>query len=312
MIPDLSAFIGIDWSGAKGPRQQGIQIARAVPGRSVPLRVDCPDHKYWGRQAVFAYLSALATQTRRNGAGPVLVGIDFAFAHPFEAPVIDAGGYFPGLSDGPQSAPALWGLIDRICRDVPDFYGGAMFATPPFADYYLSPRNHAAPLYQSRRRKCELAARAAGRSPSPTMKAIGADNVATGSMAGMRLLHAMRAALGDAVAVWPFDWCAGAGPDFSRTGLILTEVFPSLYFHAAGYNPAKGAARDPAFMSAALAAYDSAGVMADFAPRGQDVDEADAIIAAAALRFHSADPSCWRAPLEAREEGWIFGVPQIG
>lgn len=305
MTSTLSAFIGIDWSGAKGPRQQGIQIACAAPGQAVPLSVDCPDHKYWGRQAVYTYLIDRATIALRDGAGPVLVGIDFAFAHPF----VDEGSYFPGMPHGPASPPDLWDLVDQICDGAPDFYGGGMFAAPPFADYYLSPQNHAAPRYQSRRRRCEIEARAAGRSPSPTFKAIGADNVATGSMAGMRLLHTLRGALGDAVAIWPFDWCAESRPDLTGCGLILTEIFPSLYFHAAGYNPAKGAARDPVFMSAALAAYDSDGVAADFAPKGQDVDEADALIAAAALRYHSADLSCWQAPPEARQEGWIFGVP---
>ena len=137
-----------------------------------------------------------------------------------------------------------------------------MFAASGLADYYLSPRNHGASRYRSRRRVTELAARAAARAPSPTFKAIGADNVATGSMAGMRLIHALRSALGPRLAVWPFDRVVPKQTE--GPAMVLVEIFPSYYFHLAGFNPAKNAAADPAFMSAALAAYGSAGVGSNF------------------------------------------------
>ena len=76
-------------------------------------------------------------------------------------------------------------------------------------------------------------------------------------------------------------------------------------------NPAKNAATDPAFMNAALAAYGSEGVGPNYAPRGADADEADAIISAAALRYFAGWPRYWRAPREADREGWIFGVPPV-
>ena len=105
MIPTPSAFIGIDWSGAKGPRQQGIQLACALPGNAPPRRIACPVGGYWGREFVFDWLLALARGSvtlrdkpglRENG--PILVGIDFAFAHPF----MDEGVYYPGLSEVAQ------------------------------------------------------------------------------------------------------------------------------------------------------------------------------------------------------------------
>ena len=73
----------------------------------------------------------------------------------------------------------------------------------------------------------------------------------------------------------------------------------------------RNAAADPAFMNAALAAYGSEGVGPDYAPRGADADEADAIISAAALRYFAGRPGSWHAPLEAAREGWIFGVPPV-
>jgi len=308
MMP--SAFIGIDWSGAKGARQPGIQIAMAKANTDAPPQtIACPYHKYWSRDAVFAYLVDLAEQSA-DGAGPVLIGIDFAFAHPFH----DTNAYYPGLDIAPLLPPKtpkdLWAKIEDICKAEANFYGGAMFAAPLFGDYYLSPRNHKAPKFASRRRICEEAARRAGRTPTPTFKAIGADNVATGSMAGMRFLHALSVRLGDKVKFWPFDFPDGLDAGNRDTcRLILTEIFPSLYFHAAGFNPAKGAARDPAFMSAALAHYNSAGVDAGFAPMGPDADEADAIISAAGLRHHASIEDRWNTPIEAQCEGWIFGVP---
>ena len=306
-------FVGIDWSGAKGPRQTGIQLSMAVPGRGVPTRIDPPSGHLWGRQAVLEWLVRAANVSTGTGGdgngnrsnesarGSILVGIDFAFAHPF----CDENAYYPGLAGAPETPAALWQCIADICKNDGHFYGAAMFAAPGFGDYYLSPRNHGAPHYRSRRRVAELAAKASARAPSPTFKAIGADNVATGSMAGMRMIHALKAELGDALAVWPFQPVSPTRPP----AMVLVEIFPSYYFHAVGLNPALNAAADPGFMTAALNAWSSDGVGADYAPRGSDLDEADAMISAAALRHIAATPGCWQAPQAAAMEGWIFGVP---
>ena len=298
----ISAFIGIDWSGAKGARQPRIQISMAMPGSAVPETIIAGDGRHWGRESVRDWLLARAEVA---GNGPVLVGIDFAFAHPFH----DETAYYPGQAASPPDAPRLWQLVETVCADDSHLYGGAMFAAPGFGDYYLSPKNHGAPHYRSRRRLPEAAARASARAPSPTFKAIGADNVATGSMAGMRLIHALKAALGPRLAVWPFDQVM---PDrLVGLDMVLVEIFPSYYFHAAGLNPAKNAAAQADFMNAALAAYGSDGVGPGYAPRGADADEADAIISAAALRYFANRPACWQAPREAAREGWIFGVPPV-
>jgi hypothetical protein len=321
-------FVGIDWSGAKGPRQAGIQLSMARPGRGTPTRIESPTGHLWGRQAVFEWLLRAADAGVAAGTGPdpdaesgpvsgpdsgtgtdwsdaaggsILVGIDFAFAHPFS----DKNAYYPGLAGAPETPAALWQNVADICKNDAHLYGGAMFGAPGFGDYYLSPRNHGAPHYRSRRRVAELAAKASARAPSPTFKAIGADNVATGSMAGMRLIHALKAELGDALAVWPFEKVSPA----RLPAMVLVEIFPSYYFHAAGLNPARNAAVDPGFMTAALNAWSSNGVGADYAPRGSDADEADAMISAAALRHIAGTSGCWHAPADALMEGWIFGVP---
>ena len=298
-LNDWQYFIGIDWSGAKGITHQGIQLALASPGQGAPVGIYPPDSAEWSREAVRDYLIELVS----SGAGSILVGIDFAFAHPFH----DHDSYFPGQDMSPANAAGLWQLVEMVNKDNPHLYGGAMFTTEPWGDYYLAPPAYVktAPLYQSRRRLAETACREAGRSPSPTFKAVGADNVATGSMAGMRLLHQLKQRLGTQVAMWPFDDV----DTVTAASLTLVEIFPSYHFHRAGFDPAHKAARDAGFMSDALDAYGSDGVPPDYAPRGRDADEADAMIAAAALRFFAPQPDYWFRPEQAKREGWIFGVP---
>jgi hypothetical protein len=198
-------------------------------------------------------------------------------------------------------------MIDQVNDGQPDLYGGAVFRHAIWGEYYLAPPHYQARHYASRRRVTEIAARAAGRSPSPTFKAVGADNVSTGSLAGMRLLHQLKQQLGARLSVWPFDAIVAG-----QTNLVLVEIFPSLYFYRLGMVPAKKAAADPAFLNQALAGYGSDGVPADFRVMGHDADEADAIIAAAALR-HFSTASSFRLSADikcaAQQEGWIYGVP---
>ena len=300
-LSGFSAFLGIDWSGAKTKSHAGLQLAHALPGNGVPLRVSPPLFKYWSRQQVFDYL--VATAENAKGKKPVLVGIDFAFAHPFA----DKDSYFPETDLSPANVVSLWAMVDQVNVGQHDLYGGAMFQHALWGDYYLAPPTYQARHYASRRRVTEIAARAAGRSPSPTFKAVGADNVSTGSLAGMRLLHQLKRQLGARLSVWPFDAIVAG-----QTNLVLVEIFPSFYFYRLGMVPAKKAAADPAFLNQALADYGSDGVPADFRAMGHDADEADAIIAAAALR-HFSTASSFRLSADikaaAQQEGWIYGVP---
>ena len=300
-LSGFSAFLGIDWSGAKTKSHAGLQLAHALPGNGVPLRVPPPLLKYWSRRQVLDYL--VATAENAMGKKPVLVGIDFAFAHPFA----DKDSYFPETDLSPANVVSLWAMIDQVNADQPDLYGGAMFQHALWGDYYLAPPTYEARHYASRRRVTEIAARAAGRSPSPTFKAVGADNVSTGSLAGMRLLHQLKQELGARLSVWPFDAIIAG-----RTNLVLVEIFPSFYFYQVGMVPAKKAAANPVFLNQALAGYGSDGVPANFRAMGYDADEADAIIAAAALRhFSTASSFHLSADIKfaAQQEGWIYGVP---
>jgi hypothetical protein len=123
----------------------------------------------------------------------------------------------------------------------------------------------------------------------------------------MRLLHQLKQQLGARLSVWPFDAIIAG-----QTNLVLVEIFPSFYFYRLGMVPAKKAAADPVFLNQALAGYGSDGVPADFCAMGHDADEADAIIAVAALRhFSTASSFRFSADIKvvAQQEGWIYGVP---
>lgn len=277
-------YLGIDWSGAKSRRLKGLRVAVCRPGGAAPALLDGPRRDgFWRRNDVLDLLAAEAASGRR-----LLAGFDFAFAYAHA----DRGAYFPGWTGSPGDAKALWAMVDRLAADGDDLYGGAVYgAASPLLDHYLSPRGRGA-AYSHRQRSTERAC-AVWTVPHPVFKCIGAANVGTGSLAGMRMLHR----LGDRVAVWPFADPAAA---------TVVEIFPRLYFKRAGTDPR--AWRDPGVIDATLAAYGSA----NYAGPPLDIeDKADAVISAAALRCLSGDPAIWSAPASvsaAEREGWIFGV----
>ena len=275
-------FAGIDWSGAKGRAHAGIRIALAEAGSSAPPDlVSPPGGRAWSRAAVRDWLLDFSAERR------LLAGVDFAFAFAFS----DTGAYFPGWPDSPGTAIELWALIDHLGAGEPDFYGGAIWRHPLLGRYFNAPGQRG-DLFASRRRETEQAARQF-RSPSPVFNCVGPAGVGTGSLAGMRLLHH----LAGRAARWPFEDPQGAQ-------LMLTEIFPGWYFARAGLKPSP----DTHNLNQALVFYNSRPVAEDFVASGPDGDEADALIAAAALRWLADQPTVWQLPQAAQAEGWIFGV----
>ena len=286
-------FVGIDWSGAKGARHRGIRVAICEAGSDVPQIQAPPDGKTaFSRTDIYALLLSLS-QDRR-----VLAGIDFAFAYPRD----ETGHYFPHLADNkqPHNAADLWALIDKVNEEAEDFYGGLIWDHADYGAYYNAPSGRKGSRFASRRRLTEQIA-ADVKSPSPTFNCVGPAGVGTGSLAGMRLCHA----LAGKAQFWPFDH-AKAG--HSHLPLMLVEIFPSYYFKLAGINPIKGAQAKHQALNHALAFYNSQPVPADFIADGPDHDEADALISSAALRYFAHMPAQWHVPDKARYEGWIFGL----
>lgn len=282
-------FVGVDWSGARGETHRGISVFAADKGDAPPHPVNPPDGAMrWSRPAVMAYLRQ-ASDTKQ-----VLAGIDFAFAHPF----YDAGAYYPNAKGSPDNPRALWQLIDEINQLQPYLYGGAIWDDTEFGPYYNAYGGRRGALFSSRRRRTEQDARAI-KAPSPTFNCIGPAGVGTGSLAGMRMLHH----LAETTHIWPFS-------DVScpTASLMLVEIFPSYYFAAAGIRPINQQQAALPALNQALGFYGSAPLHDNSHLGGPDADDADALIAAAALRYHAADKACWQVADEATLEGWIFGV----
>lgn len=290
--PDFDLFVGIDWSGAKGPYQAGLSVFTATRGTAVPRRVPPPGNRHWSRQAILDYLLEQAD------SHTVLAGIDFAFAYPVTDEAAEQNTYFPGFENSPENARDLWALIDRVNEDRPYLYGGGIWEHPQLAAYYNAPGGRKGRRFCSRRRQTEQAARPV-KSPSPTFNCVGPAGVGTGSLAGMRALHH----LSDRAHIWPFDL-----PRSVSRSLHLVEIFPSYYFALAGVRAVNGAHGMAENINQTLAYFSSEPVSDDFQAAGPDHDEADALVSAAALRWFAAQPDFWQVPPIARSEGWIFGV----
>ena len=72
--PAFNRFIGVNWSGARGPQLSRIQVAEAQSGRSAPRLVPCPDGKHWTRATFLSWIVETMQMPDR-----MLVGFDSAF-----------------------------------------------------------------------------------------------------------------------------------------------------------------------------------------------------------------------------------------
>jgi hypothetical protein len=285
----FDAYVGIDWSGARGKPQRGIQVAWCRPGSGQP-QVVSPPGRAWSRPEVRDWLS-LATRRQR-----LLVGLDFSFTFPF----VDAGAYFPGADSAPASARALWRLVEDVCTDDDTLYGGAFADRAPWSAYFFRRKGARGVRFERRHKLVEKACADAGLGhPETVFHLIGPKQVGLGSLSGMRLLQALGR---DDIAphIWPMDVADGSAS-------VLVEVFPRAFLAAAGHGAAK--VRQAEQLNAVLRFY---GVHRPSFAGVIDDNVADAVVAAAALRALAPQEAVWRpAGLTARvrrTEGWIFGM----
>lgn len=285
-LPGFDRFVGIDWSGARGPRYAGVAVAECGPGDAAP-RLIPPPGGWWSRRAVHDWLlDGLAR-------GPALVGIDCAFSLPFAV----AAAYFPGRE---ATVFDLWEAVEAASAAAPDFLGAAFAEHPAYAPGFRS-RGPQPAWYTDPHRLTERACRADGLgSPQSPYKLIGSKQVGKGALAGMRMLRSLRAAAPDRVAVWPFEEAVPG-----RT--VFAEIYPRLFLKRAGFGARK--IRSPADVDAALAHLGSAPAALPAAVSDHD---ADALVSAAGLRRLASRPEVWSPPAldddARRREGWIFGV----
>lgn len=288
----FSHFLAIDWSGAKGERHKGIALALADASGGPPVLVE--GKRGWSRAEVLAIL--------RDDLPPdTLVGLDLGIA----LPSADCGAYFPGWSDTPPDAPALWALVDALAADEPHLAANSVVAHPSLRPYFRDGSDTGARFGcddaahgRGRFRVTEHAQAAMGCKPYSNFNLVGAAQVGKSSLTGMRMLHRLRGRL----PVWPVD-------ALTDTGSVIVEIYTSLAAREAGRSAGRAKMRSYEALNEALSALDSpevggAGPIDDHAT--------DALLSAAWLRAVADDPRRWNppglTPAIARTEGWTFGA----
>ena len=291
---DFDRFVGVDWSGARGPGLPGLQVAMATAGRCPPCLVPPPDgRKNWTRGVFTDWLVETL-----SGNDRVLVGLDFAFSFPRR----DTGEFFPGVPDpdAPSTACDLWQRVDKICEDTEDFYAGTFVEDERYAPYFQDGAR-----YEHRLRMTDehCDQKGLGR-PETVFKLVGPTQVGKGSLAGMRVLHHLRRQVSH-LCIWPFDRLPK-----SRSVAVVVEVYPGAFVRMSGAEAGK--VRDMETLNRIMEFYDSEPLRDDVLEGKVDDNKADALIVAAALRRLSRKGEVWNPPglCDARRwhEGWIFGV----
>jgi hypothetical protein len=285
----FARFACIDWSGARGERQKGIAVAVSDgPGRT-PRLIE----RAWSRQGVSDWLLGHA----RRGSD-LLVGIDFSTALPF----LDAGAYFPGWSESPADARALWALIDHICWADPHLEVGSFVDHAEISRHFRRHGGRQGELFgigNGRYRLVERICRDDRHAPATScFNLVGAAQVGKSSLTGMRLLHR----LGGRIPVWPFDPVPERGP-------LIVEIYTTIAARQAGLTGGSKM-RDAERLGAGLA-----GLGIGKAPKLTRYDDhsTDAILTAAWLAMAAEREDFWHpralSPAIATIEGWTFGIP---
>jgi len=279
----FSAYVAIDWSGAKGKRHKGIAIAEAR-GDAAP-RLVRPGH-LWSREEVATWL------LERAAKEPTLFGFDFSFA----PPIVEKGEYLLGEPDVPRAAKAFWDYVDRLCDD--DDLGAASFLETAHRKHFYFGIADGVKADFVRFRQCDARLNAqGGRKTASAYDAIGAAQVAKASFSGMRLLHR----LSGKVAIWPMD-------ELPKQGSAVVEIYTRIYLRRAGMSGTK--LRSRADLNRALKGLGSPPARVRFEPNDH---QTDALVTAVGMRALAREEPSAFSPEGltaeiARSEGWTFGV----
>lgn len=280
-------FAAIDWSGAKGERHAGLALAVCTPGEDAPELVR-PAHR-WSRAEVLDWL-------RTDMPPDTLVGLDLGTALPF----VDRGAFFPGWSESPADARALWALIDAMCDANPHFSACDFVDHPQVSEHFRRHGGRKGVQFEGRGRLrvTEQAQREQGLNPYSNLNLVGAAQVGKSSLTGMRVLHR----LDGQVPVWPFD-------PLPRHGSVIVEIYTSLAAIAAGRAKGRSKIRTHAELDVALARLGSAAIGGS---GPIDDHKSDAILTAAWLRANADRTELWNPRALTAEiaatEGWTFGI----
>ena len=294
---EFQKFVGIDWSGAKGKNHKGISLAiNNVNQKKIQLVKSKKTN--WSREEVLKFILNLSSTSK------TLVGIDFAFSHPYN----DKGFYYPGgPNDQPRAYKQLWEKIDNLSLYTEDFYGGRIWKHPVYGEYYNSPFKKGN-LFLYRRRLTEIYAKKI-LSPSSSFNCVGPSGVGTGSLSGMRVLNYLKSNFNNEIGIWPFDH----SKTYKNSRMVIVEIFPSLYFHYAGFSSKNKHGKEKKLLRNVLSFYNST-YNGSLNNNTKDNDDMDAIVSCAALKyfndkgFFNKIYNNLQLKNSLKKEGWIFGV----
>ncbi len=312
-------FVGVDWSGERGPRVKRLQVAVCDAGQGAPSLVVNPAGGAWSRPDFADWLLAKARERR------VLCGLDFSFCFPWE----DRQAYFPGFADDPVDHAGFWELVEALCVADDGLFGGGLADVEPLHHHFRRGAVTGA-SYARRLRVVEALTGERGLGTTESVfNLVGARQVGKSSLSGMRFLRLLR--VHDGVAVWPFD-------DVGDAGLVLVEAFPTAFVRMAAGGAGKvrdivrlngvleyfnsrpipnqschpGEGRDPERGRGTALRSLGPGLRRDDNRSEFTDDMTDALIASAALRHLSPQPSLWNpvglSDRVRRFEGWTFGI----
>jgi hypothetical protein len=284
-------FAVFDWSGQNVQRPKGIALASCAHGEAPQLHVATDNH--WSRNEVLHWLiKAAESQSDR------LIGFDLSMGFPF----IDSGAYFPEWEHSPQSAPALWQLVDELCAADAHLAANSFVAHPELRRYFRHQGqlgDRYGPEKSGRLRVVETESRVQmSARPYSCLNLVGAAQVGKSSLTGMRLLNRLRGI----IPVWPFDPMPERGP-------VIVEIYTSIAASAAQLPKGRSKIRDPATLNAA---FFTLGTPAPATLHRYDDHSTDALLTVAWLAKVANNPQFWQPKLMtdniAQTEGWTFGV----
>jgi hypothetical protein len=291
-------FIGIDWSGAGGEYQAGIQVAQIDTDTKRLQLVRPAGGSHWSRQSVLDFITSVTDQR-------TLVGFDFAFSLPWNRDLKS----LPVCLGGLEGARALWAFIDDFCNNMPFLHAGSIWQSQespfrPFIKFWSRVSQYQGELFDGGQlRRTEIAAQASGLRPKSVYRLAG-HQVGAGSFAGMRLLNRIARAQSKDIAIWPFD-------EIEAANVVIAEIYPTAFYRLTDHSrPTPRQVRSGAHLATAvdvLKFFDTR--YAQMIP--DSIDAIDALISAAAMMRLSQSPALLPSfddPDISGNEGWIFGV----
>lgn len=288
MTKAFDVYVGVDWSGAEKPVQ-----THAVTWSSCRQNMGAPEYHAGklSRTDVYNKILAIADTNDRT-----FIGIDcnFGYAYHVGQKQFGAGADYK----------TLWARVDHVNKEHDNFFAGNFWRTKQYAKYFWT--EGAQPDWfdaERLQRKTEKQSTIQGNGrPESPFKLIGAKQVGKGGLAGMRMAYALKQALRDKIAFWPFE-----AEKIDQAQIVVSEIYPRLFIRHSGFGNKK--IRDQAYMNVILKHFDASS-LEDQTPLSDH--HTDAIIASAGIRWFinnqdSLNIECF--PKESLDfEGWIFGV----